>query len=228
MGPEAEGGDEGDPGPERHQLFDGFGVVDGHDRFKGVGGKIFFQQISLDDLSCPGARFPSNEGNLSECTRSLFPDEGAPGRLFRVAKFSGNRHALDLLLDRGDLLGLRPATASLLLPVPSGRSRLISRDLSVPDILAHRLSSGEIPLCLKGLRRTGKLSQKGRTRQERREAFFSPHFSLDPGGFSGVPPRGVVIVDDLLVTGWTARAIVRLLALSGVEAGTIVTLLHRS
>ena len=161
-------------------------------------------------------------------TRSLFPDEGAPGRLFRVAKFSGNRHALDLLLDRGDLFGLRPPTASLLLPVPPGRSRLISRDLSVPDILAHRLSSGEIPICLKGLRRTGKSSQKGRTRQARREAFFSPHFSLDPGAFSGLPPRGVVIVDDLLVTGWTARAIVRLLALSGVEVGTIVTLLHRS
>jgi predicted amidophosphoribosyltransferase len=145
-----------------------------------------------------------------------------------VAKFSGNRHALDLLLDRGDIFGLRPASASLLLPVPPGRARLISRDLSIPDILAHRLSSGGVPVCLKGLRRTGKVSQKGRTRQERREAFFSPHFHLDPEAFSGLPPRGVVIVDDLLVTGWTARAIVRLLALAGVEAGTIVTLLHRS
>ncbi|MGC8528896.1 MAG: hypothetical protein ACP5OP_01675 [Leptospirillia bacterium] len=140
----------------------------------------------------------------------------------------GNRHALDLLLDRGDIFGLRPSTASLLLPVPSGRSRLISRDLSVPDVLAHRLSLGEIPVCLTGLRRTGKFAQKERSRQERREAFFSPHFHLDSGEFSRVPPQGVVIVDDLLVTGWTVRAIVRLLALSGVETGAIVTLLHRS
>lgn len=81
MGPEAEGGDEGDPGPERHQLFDGFGVVDGHDRFKGVGGKIFFQQISLDDLSCPGARFPSNEGNLSECVERDRPGRWEKGML---------------------------------------------------------------------------------------------------------------------------------------------------
>jgi hypothetical protein len=66
MGPEAEGRDKGDPGSQRHELFDGFGVVDGHDRFKGVGGKIFFQQLPLDDLSCSGARLPSNEGNLSE------------------------------------------------------------------------------------------------------------------------------------------------------------------
>ena len=161
-------------------------------------------------------------------TRSLFPDTGAPGRLFRVAKFSGNRHALDLLLDRGEVAGLSPPGVSLLLPVPPHRTRLIRRDLSIPDILAHRLSNGKTPLCLAGIVRTGRHTQKGHSRQERREAFFSPHFRVDPGSLSGLPKSGLVIVDDLLVTGWTARSIVRLLALSGMESLAIVTLLYRA
>ena len=81
MGPEAEGRDEGDSGPQCHQLLDGFGVVDGHDRFKGVGGEILFQQLSLDDLSCPGARFPPNEGNLSKCVERHRSRRGEKGMI---------------------------------------------------------------------------------------------------------------------------------------------------
>ncbi len=159
--------------------------------------------------------------------RSLFPDRGAPGRLFRKAKFSGNRRALDILLDRGDLARLLPVSASLILPVPPQRGRLLRRDLSVPDMLAVRLSKGGIPLSFRGLVRTGSDSQRGRSREERRDAFFSPRFRIDLRKTSEWPRCGIVVVDDLLVTGWTARSLARLLGEVGIEVAAIATLLFR-
>lgn len=158
---------------------------------------------------------------------SLFPDQGPPGRLFRKAKFSGNRRALDILLDRGDLARLLPVDASLLLPVPPQRGRLLRRDLSVPDILTARLSEKGIPFSFRGLVRTGSDSQRGRSRESRRDAFFSPRFRVDLRKVSEWPRRGVVVVDDLLVTGWTARSLAWLLSEAGIEVTAIATLLFR-
>ncbi len=178
-----------------------------------------------EDPAWKGPILSSERGGIP--IRSLFPDEGAPGRLFRVAKFSGNRRALEFLLDRWNLADLCPPGTSLLLPVPPQKSRLLRRDLSIPDIFAHRLSDGKIPLCFDGVVRTGRTMQKGRSRQERRDVFFSPQFRIDPKVLSKAPTKSLVIVDDLLVTGWTARSIARLLSFAGVESRAIVTLLYR-
>lgn len=157
-----------------------------------------------------------------------FYDEGPVSRLFRTAKRSGNRRALDALYSRLDLSRLIPSRSCLFLPVPPSMGRLISRGLSVPDSLGFRLSKvSGIPCSLSGIRRTRDDPQKGQNRMERREALFSPRFVIESRESSRWPKEGLVLVDDLFVTGWTLRSVQTLLAREGVPVRAMITLLYR-
>ena len=135
---------------------------------------------------------------------------------------------MEILLDRGHLSGLLPHGARILLPVPPSKKRLIGRDLSFPDILAFRLHRiGGIPLSFSGIERTTDTPQKNRNRPERRETLFFPHFCLDLKGLSGSPREGIVLVDDLMVTGFTLRSIDRLLVREGFSVLAHIALLGR-
>jgi adenine/guanine phosphoribosyltransferase-like PRPP-binding protein len=62
---------------------------------------------------------------------------------------------------------------------------------------------------------------------ERREALFSPRFVIESGESSRWPKEGLVLVDDLFVTGWTLRSVQALLAREGVPVQAMITLLCR-
>ena len=160
--------------------------------------------------------------------RIVYRDAGPVARLFRLAKNRGNRKAMEILFDRGRLTSLLPEGAKLLLPVPPSKSRLIRRDLSVPDAFAfrvHRLRS--VPVSFSGIVRTSDSPQKARSRSERRESIFSPNFQLVRGVSVDWPRDGVVLVDDLMVTGWTLRSIDNILARDGIGVMLHLALLFR-
>lgn len=172
----------------------------------------------------PGREIVRNNRKI----RFVYPDAGPAGRLFRLAKNRGNRRAMKILFDRGLRSGLLPFGSRILLPVPPSQKRLIRRDLSLPDALAFRLHRMEgIPISFSGIVRTTELLQKTRRRAERREVLFSPNFRLDVRGLSGCPREGVVLLDDLMVTGFTLRSIDRLLAQSGFSVLAHIALLGR-
>lgn len=160
--------------------------------------------------------------------RFAFYDEGPAGALFRIAKNRGNRRALEVLFGRMNAPSLLPRGARLLAPVPPSRSRLIARGLSVPDSLAWRLSSGSgVPCRFSALRRTRDDPQKRKSRLERAEAFHSSRFAVDPREMARWPREGIVLVDDLVVTGWTLRSLRGLLEQEGAEVSGMVSLLFR-
>ncbi len=144
--------------------------------------------------------------------RSLFTDSGPAGTLFRVAKNRGNRRALDILLERRPLSTVLPPGSRILVPVPPSKGRLIRRGLSIPDILATALSrTTGIPVTFSGLVRTKDTPQKGLNRLERKSAILAPPFRRVRMGRPDLPTDGLVLVDDLIATGSTLRAIDRLL-----------------
>ena len=160
--------------------------------------------------------------------RIVYLDAGPVARLFRLAKNRGNRKAMDILFDRARLSALVPDSAKLLLPVPPSKSRLIRRDLAIPDAFAFRVHRfGSVPVSFSGLVRTKDSPQKARSRSERRESIFSPNFQLVPTAIADWPKEGVVLVDDLMVTGWTLRSIDNILAREGVEVMLHLALLFR-
>ncbi|MCL4485464.1 MAG: hypothetical protein M1537_03845 [Nitrospirae bacterium] len=160
--------------------------------------------------------------------RAVYLDTGPVARLFRLAKNRGNRKAMEIMFDRGRLSGLVPDGARLLIPVPPSRKRLIRRDLSIPDAFAfriHRLVS--IPVSFSGIERRRDAPQKARSRSGRRESLFSPNFQLTSYSACDWPKKGVILVDDLMVTGWTMRSIDIMLASEGIEVMLYLSLLHR-
>lgn len=178
-----------------------------------------------DPVWChPGSRVVRENREI----RFVYSDTGPVARLFRLAKNRGNRKAMEILLDRGHLSRLLPGGARILLPVPPSKKRLIGRDLSFPDSLAFRLHRiGGIPLSFSGIVRTAETPQKNRSRPERRETLFSPHFRLETKGLSRCPREGIVLVDDLMVTGFTLRSIDRLLFREGLSVLAHIALLGR-
>lgn len=153
-------------------------------------------------------------------------DEGPAGDLMRMAKSQGNRRALRAILDRLPFREALPSGSRVLVPVPPVRSRLLARGLSVPDAVAAALSfSTGLPCAFSGIRRTDARSQKGLGRLSRGDG--AGRFAGDFWPGPTLPSTGLVLVDDLFVTGSTLRFLSEFLSGRGMEVCAMVALLCR-
>jgi ComF family protein len=166
-------------------------------------------------------------GRTMECLACL--GDPPPWRLARAAlRYDSQARRIVLPLKHGDrvetaaALALHMARAGaallreadVLVPVPLHRHRLLSRRYNQSALLAQavarRVDCAVMPDALRRVRRTPSLA--GKTRMER-AAIVAGAFAMHPG--RSVAGKGVVLVDDVLTTGATARGCTQILLAAG-------------
>lgn len=110
---------------------------------------------------------------------------------------------------------------ALLVPVPLHRWRIWSRGFNQSALLARRLGhSGGHPVDLELLRRTRHTPPlKGMNPKQRRDAVAGA-FELRAG--KAVKGRAIILVDDVVTTGSTARACAKLLKRNGAASVELI------
>jgi len=129
----------------------------------------------------------------------------------------------ELLLPHVLLLGIEPSDAWA--PVPLHRARLVERGFNqaalIARALASRTGSAYAPRLLERRRETEQQARLGRA--ERREN------AIDAFALKKTPTLGrVILVDDVVTTGATARSCLAALHEGGVEVLAVVALAHAS
>jgi predicted amidophosphoribosyltransferase len=184
--------------------------------------------LALSVASCPGCSrsAPDRSGLCAPC-RALLHDpvaaadviavgryRGPLGAVVRAAKFGGATLALDTIAaclgDRLREAGLETLT---LVPVPSPPSRRRQRGPDPSWRLAAKAGAGPVALAL--ARRRG--APQSRLRRAAREANVANAFTVVPEVARTIRGRRVVLVDDVLTTGATARACAAALASADVD-----------
>jgi ComF family protein len=141
-----------------------------------------------------------------------------------ISRFKFGGHS-ELARDLGRLLAARIAPLSLgavdFVPVPLHRARLVERGYNQSALLstwlARTLGGRSRPRTLERLRTTDQQARLGRAA---RMANVEGAFYADP---ARVPPR-VVLVDDVVTTGATARACLKALSKAGSEVILVAAL----
>lgn len=117
------------------------------------------------------------------------------------------------------------AGADVIMPVPLTRARLVGRRFNQSAVLAHevgRLSGVRYePLALLRTRRT--LPQVGLSRQQRRENVAGA-FAVADSKKADLAGANVVLIDDVITTGATARACARILKRAGAGRIDVIAL----
>lgn len=115
-----------------------------------------------------------------------------------------------------------PPTAQLLIPVPMHAKRLRERTFNQAALLAQHLAKlTGIPTNVHALTRLiPSDGQVHRTRAQRLK-LSSRHFQANPQIVAG---KHIVLIDDILTTGSTARACALALKRAGARTITVVTL----
>lgn len=136
-------------------------------------------------------------------------DSVIAGLKYRRLDYLGARLAAAALAARGG--GLRGVER--VVPVPLSWSRRLRRGFNQAERVARPLAAGLGASCVEALRRLGGAPQVGRGRRERWQL-------LERRGFAAVRAeavrgRRVLLVDDVLTTGATARAAAAALAAAG-------------
>jgi predicted amidophosphoribosyltransferase len=180
--------------------------------------------LALSLTRCPGcsSRPATASGCCDACWRTMHaplrtPDvlavgryRGALGAVLRSAKFGGASLALDTL---GTSLGvlLRDAGVGHLgvVPVPSHAARRRRRGPDPSSRLAQRAAAGRV---LDVLRRHRHDRPQSRSPLRDRERNAAGAFALEPDAAHLVRGRSVVLLDDVLTSGATARACAAALA----------------
>jgi ComF family protein len=213
------------------------GPLGSHDALcAGCWGKIDFIRAPLCDRL--GLPMPFDTGGAMVSAAAI-ADPPEYDRARAVARFDGVMRGLvhDLKFrDRHDarrLFGrwLVEAAAELLagadvvVPVPLTRWRLLGRRFNQAAILAQEVSRltgiRSEPLAL--VRRRQTLPQVGLTRAQRRENVAGA-FAVGEGGKQRVAGAKVVLIDDVITTGATARACARTLKRAGAARVDVLAL----
>ena len=104
----------------------------------------------------------------------------------------------------------------LLVPVPLHRRRLLARRYNQSALLARRLGRlAGCPVCVDALRRTTATPSLGNKSRADREAAVQNAFALNPARGKLLAGRRVILIDDVLTTGATARACTAVLLRAG-------------
>lgn len=159
--------------------------------------------------------------------RAVAAYEGVMRRLIHDLKYH-DRHDARRLFGRwlveagGGLLG---DAAAVLVPVPLSRWGLIKRRFNQAAILAHEIARetghAVIPRALVRTRRIR--SQVGLTRQQRRENVRGA-FRVPERQRRHIAGRRVILIDDVITTGATARACARALRRAGAAEVDVLAL----
>jgi ComF family protein len=194
----------------------------------------------LAPRTCVGCEQESGDPMCSRCRRALRTDslarelDGAP--VISVAAFHGPlRSAVHRFKygDRPDLARpladlLRPALAELelgaaerLVPVPLHPTRLAERGYNQAALLARELTRGTAARCApRALQRVHATRAQATLSREERRRNVGEAFQLRRArGWVG---RRVVLVDDVVTTGNTARACMRVLGAAGAQVVAIL------
>jgi ComF family protein len=108
-------------------------------------------------------------------------------------------------------------SADLLVPVPLHRRRLLARRYNQSALLARRIGQlAGCAVCVDALRRTTPTSPLIAKSREEREAAVRDAFVVNPVRAKLLAGRRIVLVDDVLTTGATARACTGVLLAAGV------------
>jgi len=160
-------------------------------------------------------------------SRAVARYDGAMRRMIHDLKFRDHTHARKLfarwLIEAGaELLADREA---ILVPVPLSRWGLLKRRFNQAAVLAGDVArfTGHafVPLALRRTRRTA--SQVGLTREQRRINVRGA-FAVPAARKTTLAGRPVVLVDDVITTGSTARACARALLRAGASRVDVLAL----
>ncbi len=107
--------------------------------------------------------------------------------------------------------------ADWLVPVPLHRQRLLTRRYNQAALLAQAVSrlSGR-PTVLDGLRRVRRTETMGTKSRERRAAELAGAFAVRTSRLGKLIDSRVLLIDDVLTSGATAKACIRVLLAAGV------------
>jgi ComF family protein len=179
--------------------------------------------VALEDLgekagtACPRCAAPRDGSRCRRCPNAkgkspvegavaFGPFEGALRHAVHALKFGGDPglgKALGRLVARAAGRRAEPRSADLVIPVPLHFSRLFERGYNQSAVLARQVATAMgKPLVLDALVRTrGAAEQSGSTRTQRRENVRDA-FRVEGTRVDG---KTVLLVDDVLTTGATAR-----------------------
>lgn len=198
--------------------------------------------IALEDLggetanACPRCAAPREGSRCRRCPNAkgkspvsaavaFGPFEGALRRAVHVLKFGGDPglgKALGRLVARAVGRRPEPQSADLVIPVPLHFSRLFERGYNQSAVLARQVANAiGKPLVLDALVRTrGAAEQSESTRTQRRENVRNA-FLVKGARVDG---KTVLLVDDVLTTGATARECALALQRAGAKAVYVAAL----
>lgn len=181
-----------------------------------LAGEVFCPECSFELRPAP----PFGVEGAAEA-RACFLYEGAAERALLRLKFDHRE-------DVGARLALLMAEAArgmpehdLVIPVPLTRRRLFARGMNQSAVLAERIA---LPLWPTALRRTpGAKSQVGARGVARRAQVEGTFILTAPRAIEG---RRVLVVDDVVTTGSTAKAAVRCLLAGGAKSASVLAFLR--
>lgn len=145
-------------------------------------------------------------------------DSVIAGLKYRRLDYLGARLAVAALAARGG--GLRGVER--VVPVPLAWGRRLRRGFNQAERVARPLAAGLGASCVEALRRRGGAPQVGRGRRERWRLLEGRGFA--PARPEAVRGRRVLLVDDVLTTGATARAATAALAAAGAASVEVLVI----
>lgn len=138
-------------------------------------------------------------------------------------KFYGRADLAPLLGDLVAAAAAAPISADVVVAVPEHRSRRSQRDYNPAALLAaHVARSLGLPLCDGALVRTRAGRQRSRLSRRQRQRSAAKVFAAS-AAWQGQNLR-VLLVDDVLTTGWTAGACARALLAAGAATVDVAVL----
>ena len=185
-----------------------------------------------------GLPFPHDVGAAAECAaciadpppwdraRAVFAYDDASRGLVLGFKHADRLHAAPafgrwLVRAGAELIG----DAEIVAPVPLHWLRLALRRYNQAALLAHALTAGAEGTCIPDLlRRTRRTPSQGRLGRGERQKNVAGAFRVRDRYRPRIEGRRVLLVDDVLTTGATARACAKALLAAGASAVDVVTL----
>ncbi len=148
--------------------------------------------------------------------------EDPASALVHSLKYGGWRPLAALMAERMALLAIPAGPDALLLPVPTTPGRRRLRGYNQAALLAHEVARRRRCPCLEALERPSGGSQV-RLAPLARESNVRGTFRVRPGLGSRIVGREVILIDDVLTTGATARSAAETLTEAGVERVHLLT-----